>query len=208
MEAHAFAAANYREEHRKWYLGDSISAGIGQGYNAFTPMQQALAIATIANNGVAFRAASGEERRQLEDGRRAADCGAAFAHDPGKTRGHRLHPECAGRRKQGGHGRRGLRRREVRFRRQDRHLSGVLVEGRKVQRVQDRRAAARPCLVRRLCTRGPAENRPVRAGGERRIRRTVGCAHRTQGVGLLPAGQSRAGARAGAGRKESEDESD
>jgi penicillin-binding protein 2 len=49
-----FADKSYREEHRKWYLGDSISAGIGQGYNAFTPMQQALAIATIANNGVAF----------------------------------------------------------------------------------------------------------------------------------------------------------
>src|SRR6185436_8645463 len=27
-----FAGAQYREEHRKWYLGDSISAGIGQGY--------------------------------------------------------------------------------------------------------------------------------------------------------------------------------
>src|SRR5262249_39709629 len=50
-----FSGKNYREEHRKWYLGDSISAGIGQGYNAFTPIQQALAIATIANNGVAFR---------------------------------------------------------------------------------------------------------------------------------------------------------
>ncbi len=49
-----FAGKSYREEHRKWYLGDSISAGIGQGYNAFTPMQQAQAIATIANNGVAF----------------------------------------------------------------------------------------------------------------------------------------------------------
>jgi penicillin-binding protein 2 len=49
-----FAGANYREEHRKWYLGDSISAGIGQGYNAFTPMQQAEAIATIANDGHAF----------------------------------------------------------------------------------------------------------------------------------------------------------
>ncbi len=49
-----FADKQYREEHRKWYTGDSISAGIGQGYNAFTPMQQALAIATIANNGVAF----------------------------------------------------------------------------------------------------------------------------------------------------------
>ncbi|MEO8487872.1 MAG: penicillin-binding transpeptidase domain-containing protein, partial [Betaproteobacteria bacterium] len=50
-----FAGAQYREEHRKWYLGDSISAGIGQGYNAFTPIQLAHAIATIANDGVAFR---------------------------------------------------------------------------------------------------------------------------------------------------------
>src|SRR5438552_7140 len=49
------AGKNYREEHRKWYLGDSISAGIGQGYNAFTPVQQAQAIAIIANDGVAFR---------------------------------------------------------------------------------------------------------------------------------------------------------
>jgi penicillin-binding protein 2 len=49
-----FADKSYREEHRKWYLGDSISAGIGQGYNSFTPMQQALAIATLANNGVAY----------------------------------------------------------------------------------------------------------------------------------------------------------
>jgi penicillin-binding protein 2 len=49
-----FSGKNYREEHRKWYLGDSISAGIGQGYNAFTPMQQAVAIATIANDGHAF----------------------------------------------------------------------------------------------------------------------------------------------------------
>ena len=49
-----FAGANYREEQRKWYLGDSISAGIGQGYNAFTPVQQAVAIATIANDGHAL----------------------------------------------------------------------------------------------------------------------------------------------------------
>ncbi|HXX86699.1 MAG TPA: penicillin-binding protein 2 [Casimicrobiaceae bacterium] len=50
-----FSGKNYREEHRKWYLGDSISAGIGQGYNAFTPVQQAQAIAMIANDGVLFR---------------------------------------------------------------------------------------------------------------------------------------------------------
>ena len=40
---------------RKWYLGDSISAGIGQGYNAYTPMQLAHAIAAIANDGVAYK---------------------------------------------------------------------------------------------------------------------------------------------------------
>ena len=50
-----FAGERYREEHRKWYLGDSISAGIGQGYNAFTPMQLAHATAIVANDGVAFR---------------------------------------------------------------------------------------------------------------------------------------------------------
>ena len=50
-----FAGKNYRDDHRKWYLGDSISAGIGQGYTAFTPVQLAHATATVANNGVAFR---------------------------------------------------------------------------------------------------------------------------------------------------------
>jgi penicillin-binding protein 2 len=50
-----FSGPNYREEHRKWYLGDSISAGIGQGYNAFTPIQLATAMAIVANDGVAYR---------------------------------------------------------------------------------------------------------------------------------------------------------
>ncbi|HLX30894.1 MAG TPA: penicillin-binding protein 2 [Casimicrobiaceae bacterium] len=49
-----FAGKNYRDDARKWYLGDSISAGIGQGYNAFTPMQLAHAIAMIANDGVGY----------------------------------------------------------------------------------------------------------------------------------------------------------
>jgi penicillin-binding protein 2 len=50
-----FAGKDYRDDHRKWYLGDSISAGIGQGYNAFTPIQLAYAIATLANDGAAYR---------------------------------------------------------------------------------------------------------------------------------------------------------
>ncbi len=71
-----FAGAQYREEHRKWYLGDSISAGIGQGYNAFTPIQLAHATAIVANDGVVFRphlvksirdAKSGEVREVVRD---------------------------------------------------------------------------------------------------------------------------------------------
>jgi penicillin-binding protein 2 len=63
-----FAGKNYRDEHRKWYLGDSISAGIGQGYNAFTPVQQAHAIAILANDGIAFRPHLAKSVRNLVTG--------------------------------------------------------------------------------------------------------------------------------------------
>ena len=42
-------------EQQKWYAGETISIGIGQGYNAYTPLQLGSAIATLANNGVMFR---------------------------------------------------------------------------------------------------------------------------------------------------------
>jgi penicillin-binding protein 2 len=44
-----------RPEQQKWYSGETVSVGIGQGYNAYTPLQMAQAIATIANNGVMYR---------------------------------------------------------------------------------------------------------------------------------------------------------
>ena len=44
-----------RPEQQKWYAGETISIGIGQGYNSYTPLQLALATATVANNGVMFR---------------------------------------------------------------------------------------------------------------------------------------------------------
>jgi len=37
---------------QKWYAGDTVSVGIGQGYMLATPLQLAAAVATIANNGV------------------------------------------------------------------------------------------------------------------------------------------------------------
>ena len=40
---------------RKWYAGETISLGIGQGYNSFTPLQLAHAVATLANNGIVMK---------------------------------------------------------------------------------------------------------------------------------------------------------
>lgn len=42
-------------EQQKWYAGETISVGIGQGANSYTPLQLAQSIATIANNGVMYR---------------------------------------------------------------------------------------------------------------------------------------------------------
>jgi penicillin-binding protein 2 len=44
-----------KPEQQRWYAGETISIGIGQGYNAYTPIQLAQAVATLANNGVMFR---------------------------------------------------------------------------------------------------------------------------------------------------------
>jgi penicillin-binding protein 2 len=44
-----------RPEQQKWYPGETISIGIGQGYNSYTPLQLAHAMATLANNGVMYR---------------------------------------------------------------------------------------------------------------------------------------------------------
>ena len=41
-----------RADQQKWYAGETISLGIGQGYNAFTMLQLGQAVATLANNGV------------------------------------------------------------------------------------------------------------------------------------------------------------
>ena len=44
-----------KPEQQKWYAGETISIGIGQGYNSYTPLQLASATATVANNGMMFR---------------------------------------------------------------------------------------------------------------------------------------------------------
>jgi penicillin-binding protein 2 len=44
-----------KPEQKKWFSGETISLGIGQGYNTFTMLQLASATATLANGGVQFK---------------------------------------------------------------------------------------------------------------------------------------------------------
>jgi penicillin-binding protein 2 len=44
-----------KPEQQRWYEGETISLGIGQGYNAFTILQLAHAMANVANNGIVMK---------------------------------------------------------------------------------------------------------------------------------------------------------
>lgn len=44
-----------KPEQQRWYAGETISVGIGQGYNAYTPLQLANALAALVNDGKLFR---------------------------------------------------------------------------------------------------------------------------------------------------------
>ncbi|MEY4979269.1 MAG: penicillin-binding protein 2 [Pseudomonadota bacterium] len=43
-----------RPEQQRWYAGETVSLGIGQGYNSFTMLQLAHAMATLANGGLRY----------------------------------------------------------------------------------------------------------------------------------------------------------
>jgi penicillin-binding protein 2 len=65
-----------RPEQQKWYAGETISLGIGQGYNNFTMLQMATAVSTLATGGQRFKprlvreiedVVTGEKRRIASD---------------------------------------------------------------------------------------------------------------------------------------------
>ncbi|MEO7128788.1 MAG: penicillin-binding protein 2 [Rhodoferax sp.] len=54
-------SAYRRSEQQKWFAGETISLGIGQGYNHFTMLQLAVATAALADNGLKVRPHLAEE---------------------------------------------------------------------------------------------------------------------------------------------------
>jgi penicillin-binding protein 2 len=75
--------------HQKWYAGETISVGIGQGYNAYTPLQMAHAMSIIAADG---RITVPHLVRLIEDARTSVrrPVEPVVARD---AAGQRLHPE-------------------------------------------------------------------------------------------------------------------
>jgi penicillin-binding protein 2 len=77
---------NYRKpEQQRWYAGETISLGIGQGYNAFTVLQMAQAVATLAAGGVRHKPHLVHEVVDVVSGRSSAavtDPGTRLAIKP------------------------------------------------------------------------------------------------------------------------------
>ena len=126
-----------RPEQQKWYAGETISLGIGQGYNNFTMLQLASATATLVSGGQRFKprlVQRGRGRRQRrEAAHRQRRARAAAATSPSTSRS-----SCA-------------------------RCSGVTVEGTSVRSpspARPTRAAARPAPRRRWASRPTRSTTP------------------------------------------------
>ncbi|WP_253252136.1 penicillin-binding transpeptidase domain-containing protein, partial [Comamonas thiooxydans] len=61
-----------RAAQQQWFAGETISLGIGQGYNNFTILQLSHALATLVNNGMSFTPHVGKELIDSVTGTRTA----------------------------------------------------------------------------------------------------------------------------------------
>ena len=130
-----------RRYNQKWYAGDTVSVGIGQGYSLVTPMQLAHAVATLANDGIGYRPHLVREiRSPRANENRTITVDAGYRHETQSRR-------CgAGEARHGGgdsarrYGCRCFGRRQLPDRRQDRYGAGGGYEaGREIRREQNRR---------------------------------------------------------------------
>ena len=113
-----------KPEQQKWYAGETISLGIGQGYNNFTMLQLASATATLVSGGQRFKPRLVREIEDVVTRERKRVASDALEPLPLKPE----HVELINRALHGvtqeGTSARVVRRRAVPERRQDRHRAG------------------------------------------------------------------------------------
>ncbi len=178
-----------RPEMKRWYSGETVSLGIGQGYNNFTMLQLAGGRGDPGQRRHALSPASHQGREGSGDG--PGDRGAAAARrEPGlqpQERGH--HQQRPDGREPGRHGAARVPGRALHLGRQDRHGPGRgLGPEHQVQRPAAGGAQARPFAVCRLRARGRPQGGRGRDRGERRLWRRRRRAHSAARVRLLAAG--------------------
>ncbi|MBL0920075.1 MAG: penicillin-binding protein 2 [Hydrogenophaga sp.] len=82
----AWKRATYKTaEQQRWYAGETISLGIGQGYNNFSMLQVAHAMATLAGGGVKYKPHLTLARRNPLTGQRQEEAkpeGEALGYKP------------------------------------------------------------------------------------------------------------------------------
>ena len=73
-----------KPEQQKWYAGETISLGIGQGYNNFTMLQMATATSTLVSGGLRFKPRLVREIEDVISGQRKRIANDALAPLPYK----------------------------------------------------------------------------------------------------------------------------
>ena len=116
-------------EQQKWYAGETISLGIGQGYNNFSMLQLASATATLASGGLRFKPHLVREVEDVLTRERRHLVGRCVDAVAPQARARGLDPPCALRCDAGGHFGALVRRRAVQERRQDGHRTSCRHQG-------------------------------------------------------------------------------
>jgi len=176
-----------RPEQQKWYAGETISIGIGQGYNAYTPIQLAQAMAT-SPTAARCTARISSPTSMTRAPASSAPSSPSWCTRCGAPRSPRVREARHGRSQQGRHRGALLRQRALHQRRQDRDCAA---HRHQAEREYDESKVAERLRDHSLFIAfAPLENPKialsvvVENGGLRRARRRADRAH---GARLLPA---------------------
>ena len=195
---------------QKWFVGDTISIGVGQGYMLATPLQLAFATAILANDGRVFRP---HVVKQIQDSQ--TDALTIIEPQPraeiplSKENVKRVRDAMIDVTRPGGTAAWAGLNAKYLFAGKTGTAQVIGMKGQKYDEKQSQRTPSRSRAVHCLRAGGRSQDRAGDPGGKRRSRRQHGGADRASGAGLLSAGQGAAAAQAERqGVQEQEQEND